>query len=527
MPKSGKTLLAVDAAFAVATGEADFLSEKVQQGRVLIVSVDESAHSTKAKLIRRGFRASDAANVRVITRWDISQIDILEQTLEDFHPDLVVIDSLKRITAGREVSENSAEFADMIYKLKELLTQYNCAGLLIHHSNKNAEAQGVARVRGSTAIAGACWGIWSLDIPALPDDGKKVQGKRPKFDPSNPNRVLSVIPRDTEGQLLNIRFNPENHSYNIFTSDDEAKHARERKTQEELILGCLRDYHPHGLTGREILESLELGRGAYSTLNRMVERRLITQRQSTTDHRMMVYCLPKKSGDTLPPPVSVGLLNKISETTVVEIKTNSQQIVSSFQEISQQANDENGGADYSIGQLTRDTAISQQESSPRGGEGPPLASDSSSEAESITEKLSSLTEAIAPTPTATPDALALAFEEVEVNQWMQESAIAEIARDLANENFCDNKESLAILRGCWNPQAMNAACKRLSPERHAQIKQWVIELNQALKVGDRVFVNSCPHTDSLGPFLIESIEGEFAKVEMFLELLPVSDLRRG
>lgn len=131
------------------------------------------------------------------------------------------------------------------------------------------------------------------------------------------------------------------------------------------------------------------------------------------------------------------------------------------------------------------------------------------------------------------DAPPLVIEEEEGDPWMEESTIAEIARDLANERFCDSKETLAVLRKTWNPQAMNAACKRLSPERHAQIKQWVVELDaeaqpqpEELQVGDRVFINCWPHTDRLGPYPIERIEGEYAKVENFSRLLLLTDLRR-
>jgi archaellum biogenesis ATPase FlaH len=303
LPKSGKTLLAIDAAFAIATGESHFLGEAVQQGKVLLVSVDESAQSTKAKLIKRGFRPRDTASIAVMTTWDISQLDALEAKLEVFRPDVVVIDSLKRITAGREISENSAEFADIIYTLKELLTQYSAAGILIHHSNKNPEATGVSRVRGSTAIAGAVWGIWQMDIPESEDesDGKPSKGKpkQKRFDPTNPNRVFTAICRDTEGALLNIKFNPENHSYVI--SDGDATAQSERKTQEQVILDILAQVAPKGLTGREIMEYSGLGRGIYSVLNRMVDKRIITQRQSSTDARMTVYCLPKKQGTHTPP----------------------------------------------------------------------------------------------------------------------------------------------------------------------------------------------------------------------------------
>jgi hypothetical protein len=52
----------------------------------------------------------------------------------------VIIDSLRRINAGREISENSAEFADQIYELKELLTRYGASGIIIHHANKNPDA---------------------------------------------------------------------------------------------------------------------------------------------------------------------------------------------------------------------------------------------------------------------------------------------------------------------------------------------------------------------------------------------------
>ncbi len=60
----------------------------------------------------------------------------LEKLLEDFRPDLVIIDNLRRINADREISENSAEFADLIYRLKELLTRYGAAGLLIPLSSE-------------------------------------------------------------------------------------------------------------------------------------------------------------------------------------------------------------------------------------------------------------------------------------------------------------------------------------------------------------------------------------------------------
>jgi RecA-family ATPase len=203
MPKTGKTLLATDAAFAIATGECNFLGEKVKQGKVLLVSVDESPQSTRAKLLKRGFRRGD--QLQIMSKWSIGQLNELEAKLEDFRPDLVVVDSLKRITLGAEISENSAEFGDLVYRLKELTGKYGAACVLVHHVSKNADAMGLERVRGSTAIAGAVWGTWILDRIPKPDPNNK---KRMILDPADPTRMLSVtlvIVKDKPLKLNSIR----------------------------------------------------------------------------------------------------------------------------------------------------------------------------------------------------------------------------------------------------------------------------------------------------------------------------------
>ena len=46
------------------------------------------------------------------------------------------------------------------------------------------------------------------------------------------------------------------------------------------------------------------------------------------------------------------------------------------------------------------------------------------------------------------------------------------------------------------------------------------------QVGDSIFVNTCPHTDALGPFVIQAVEGNLAKVELFEKLVRLCNLRR-
>jgi len=491
LPKSGKTLLAIDAGFAIATGESQFLGETVQQGRVLLISVDESAQSTKAKLLKRGFRPRDAENVAVMIGWDISQLDELEARLEDFRPDLVIIDSLKRITVGREISENSAEFADVIYTLKELIGRYGAASILIHHSNKNQDATGVSKVRGSTAIAGAVWGIWQLDIPESEDDSngkpRKGKSKQKRFDPTNPNRIFTAICRDSENALLNVKFNPENHSYNISESDESAQ--SERKTQEQVLLEIFASVAPKGLTGREVLERSGLGRGVYSVLNRMVEKRLITQRPSQSDGRMTIYCLPKQQG-THPPhyPVEVCDQYSFKANAGIDLEidhkliTTPEELITKFSE-----NDQKTGCDQSQNPGTANNTVEIDHTNLTEG-GCVCVEESVTKVkdESITKTLCT---DLAIAPTAAPTEMAQSelpiyqrsdggFQVTDADLWFDEKNIQDIVGHL---ELCPDRETLAELRKTWTSEvakkAMNLACKRLSPEKYAQIKQWVIELN--------------------------------------------------
>ncbi len=299
-PKAGKSLLAYDAAFAVATGEDSFLGEQVKQGKVLIVQCDEPIRTARGRLLRRGFLREDAPNVRFISDFNISQLQFLEAELESFRPTLVIIDCLKKIYVGRAVSENSAEFADGIYELKELITRYNAAGILIHHTNKNQEAVGVGRVRGSSAIAGAVWGIWQLDHILKPDPNNK---KRMIVDPKEATRILSITARDTEGQRLRVELDPErNHWLNLGEEGVEASEVNDRKTNEDKILALLKPIAPTGLEASEINKHLHLGRGIYCYLNRLLAKGVISSRPSAKDKRRVVYFYPSASVDPLPPP---------------------------------------------------------------------------------------------------------------------------------------------------------------------------------------------------------------------------------
>jgi RecA-family ATPase len=308
LPKVGKSKLAIDLAFSVATGESRFLGQETKQGKVLLITPDASKQSLKQELTKRGFRKQDSPNLHIFPRWSIDQMAVLEAKLEKFRPDLVVIDSLKRITAGKEISENSAEFADNIIALNDMLSRYRASGILVHHANKSNDAIGVERARGSTAIVGSCWGTWMLERIPKKDPNN---AKRMIVDPKDPKRIFTATSRDAEGTTLNIEFNLENNSWEFMGEVGlDQQEAQQQLTYQERILQVLQD-NQRNLSGSEIMELMGIGReqrnSVYTVLGRMENRRLINSRSAPGDKRFNLYSLSApKSNDaiviSLPPP---------------------------------------------------------------------------------------------------------------------------------------------------------------------------------------------------------------------------------
>jgi hypothetical protein len=138
----------------------------------------------------------------------------------------------------------------------------------------------------------------------------------------------------------------------------------------------------------------------------------------------------------------------------------------------------------------------------------------------------------------TPGGAEVTALKEETDPW-EESLIEGIAKVLTDESLCNSKEVLAELRECtWSPKVLNAACKKLTPERHLRVRNWVVELNgqgqepdsvQEIVVGSRVYWDNCPgHWDSWAPFVVEFIHPDgMVKLEIVREdwLIPISELR--
>lgn len=289
--KCGKTLLATDIAYAVLTGTTA-AGETAKQGKVLLVSSDESQSSTRRRLFARGFDliSNPDDHFRILTHLDLNDLSTLEAQLEDFRPDLVVIDSLTSITLNSSISEKDAEFAKSIYKLKDLIGRYNSSSILIHHENKSKEAKGIEKVSGSARITAAVWGIWRLTA-ANPDDD------------SDTTRWLSIKPREGESvtHILDLNAKDQWLKDGIFSHVGEfGDESGDKKAQSQRILELLTGYNGRGLTANEICNALPdiPKKSLYRACDRLEDRQLITKRRSNIDGKTWVYAIPTDNHQT-------------------------------------------------------------------------------------------------------------------------------------------------------------------------------------------------------------------------------------
>ncbi len=344
LSKTGKTLLATDVIYGVLSGTKVLDCQVGVKGKVLLITSDESEFSTKRRLGLRGFDLlPERNNLRIVTHLDLLNLTTLEEQLEEFRPQLVVIDSLTSITDNIGVSEKDTEFARYVYRLKNLIGRYGAASILIHHENKDKEAKGINKVSGSARIPAAVWGIWQM-LAADPDNDQ------------DPRRWLKIKPREGESIILTLSINPKDlwASEGIFEFINEfGDESGEKKSIGERVLNVLKQYSPKGLEYRELNQILNIGRSLYTILDRLEDRQLITKRRSLADQRRWVYAVPIENlpqeaglrsgkenndlvGDTPPPQEVFSGEDEFPKSVALSEFQFSQHLVNSYSTVTQQ-----------------------------------------------------------------------------------------------------------------------------------------------------------------------------------------------
>lgn len=135
---TGKTTLTYQLAKHIATGQP-WSEFPTIQGKVLIISTDESSHDTKEKLQTIDYANVPRGGVNFIRFWRFNQVNLLEEKIRQLEPSLVIIDSLTSTTAGLGMDRISSSAGDCLYELRDMAERYECSFVVLHHLNKNDE----------------------------------------------------------------------------------------------------------------------------------------------------------------------------------------------------------------------------------------------------------------------------------------------------------------------------------------------------------------------------------------------------
>jgi hypothetical protein len=141
--KMGKSWMAFGLAIAVATGGVALGTKRVEQGRALYLSLEDSERRLHRRINKLASDAADLSLLHCRNKWlpaDRGGIEDLDAWLEA-HPDtrLVVIDTLKRIrpyTSGRRNMYD--DDYDAVQPFVPLADRHDVALILIHHLNQQS-----------------------------------------------------------------------------------------------------------------------------------------------------------------------------------------------------------------------------------------------------------------------------------------------------------------------------------------------------------------------------------------------------
>jgi hypothetical protein len=158
-PKAGKSWLVLNIAEAVASGGM-VLGEKVEQGDVLYLALEDSQRRLKRRLDQILPHSEKPARLHLATEWsrlDKGGTEALEQWCDSVaKPRLIIIDVLAKVRPQRGPNES---FYDWDYRaitpLKKLADQRGIAIVVVHHLNKLQVDDPFDAVSGTTGLTAA------------------------------------------------------------------------------------------------------------------------------------------------------------------------------------------------------------------------------------------------------------------------------------------------------------------------------------------------------------------------------------
>lgn len=152
----GKTLLAYNLIKSLYQGTS-FLGHRVtRETKCGLIQIDEPPLALISRAKELGL---DKLSIPTKTKWSFGQLHTLADWIKRYQLEFLVLDSFFAGQKYAGTSENDADHAAVLMRLRDIAASTNCTIMVVHHSNKKDEA------RGTDAIVGAVSDMWHLCKP--------------------------------------------------------------------------------------------------------------------------------------------------------------------------------------------------------------------------------------------------------------------------------------------------------------------------------------------------------------------------
>lgn len=198
-PRSFKTMAALQMMFSVASGRRWLGHEPTVTGSALYVSEEGSASKVADRLRAMHAAYRPERDIHILHRQGISlgapSWDRVRATLDEMDtPRVVILDTLAALMTGDENSV--ADIREALRPAQALITDYGVTVALVHHINKGGEGRMGNRMRGSSALWGACDGTLGF---------VRDEDERGAMDTGE----VRVETKDNDPKRIRFGFNPE------------------------------------------------------------------------------------------------------------------------------------------------------------------------------------------------------------------------------------------------------------------------------------------------------------------------------
>jgi hypothetical protein len=184
-PKVGKSTLAQNLAFCVATGD-EFLNRRTTSGSVLYLALEEAASEVRKHFSALGLKPDAPLHFR-FERLPEDTLKWLETMVQDVKPALIIVDTIQKFTRVADIS-NYAAVTNSMDQITNLARRCNAHVAFTHHGTKAQAADPGDAALGSTALFG---GVDTL-VHIAKADGVRTISTIQRYGTDMPETVIEL-----------------------------------------------------------------------------------------------------------------------------------------------------------------------------------------------------------------------------------------------------------------------------------------------------------------------------------------------